>query len=162
MSKKMDKNQSEKIILTQEGFDELKAELKELQEVKMPKVVARISNAREQGDLSENSDYHSALDEQAMLHVRIDQIEDALNKAEVVVGKSGSTITLGSKVELDLVGKKKKFTYTMAGEYEANPSEGKLSIKSPVGKALLGKKKSDKVEVKTPAGKIEYKILNVS
>jgi len=155
-------NKQVTIIITSEGLADIKAELAELQEVQMPKVVARIANAREQGDLSENADYHSALDEQAMLNARISQIEEVISKAKVVKEQSGATITLGSKVELELIGKGKKFNYALVGQYESSPGEGKISIESPVGKALLAKKKGDRVTVETPAGQIEYKILNVS
>lgn len=159
---KTDRNNQDSIIITSEGLADLKAELADLQEVQMPKVVARIANARDQGDLSENADYHSALDEQAMLNARIGQIEEVIVKAKVVKEQSGATITLGSKVALELLGKGKKFNYSLVGQYESNPGDGKISIESPVGKALLGKKKGDKAVVETPAGQIEYKILNVS
>lgn len=161
MSKQIKDNQ-DTIILTEEGLADLKAELKDLKEVQMPKVVSRIANARDQGDLSENSDYHSALDEQAMLNARIDQIESVIDKAKVVKEQSGHLITLGSKVKLELLTNKKKFTYSLVGQYESDPEEGKISIESPVGKSLLGKKKGDRAVVETPTGKIEYLILNVS
>lgn len=150
------------IILTQTGLAELEEELKELKEVQMPKVIDRIANAREQGDLSENADYHSARDEQAILQARINDIEDIISKAEIATATSGNEVALGSVVEIELVGKGKKFTYTIAGEYESDPAEGKISIESPVGKALKGKSKGDKVEVEVPAGKIEYKILKIN
>ncbi len=161
MSKQINDDQ-DKIILTEEGLADLKAELKDLKEVQMPKVVARISNARDQGDLSENSDYHSALDEQAMLNVRIDQIENVIDKAKVVKEQSGHLVTLGSKVQLQLKSSNKKFTYSLVGQYESNPEDGKISIESPVGKSLLGKKKGDQVIIKTPAGEKNYLILDVS
>ena len=155
-----DKN-TDTIMLTQSGMAELQDELKELKEVQMPKVIDRIANAREQGDLSENADYHSARDEQDILQARINDIEEILSKAELASESSSHDISLGSVVELEIVGKGKKFTYTIAGEYESDPAEGKISIESPVGKALKGKSKGDKVEVEVPAGKIEYKILSI-
>jgi transcription elongation factor GreA len=161
MSKQV-KNSQDNIILTEDGLADLKAELKELQEVQVPKVVARISNARDQGDLSENSDYHAALDERAMLDARIGQIENVISKAKVVKEQSGHLITLGSKVKLRLLSDKKQFTYSLVGQYESNPEDGKISIESPVGKSLLGKKKGEKSVVETPAGKSEYLILDVS
>ena len=162
MSKQMTRTTTDKIILTQEGLADLQAELKELQEVKLPQVVARIANARDQGDLSENSDYHAALDEKAMLDTRIEQIEVALSKAEVVESKSSDEVSLGSRVKLQLVDKKKQFTYTLVGEYESDPSEGKVSVKSPIGQALLGKKKGEQSVVETPTGKVTYKILSIN
>ncbi len=161
MSKQIKDNQNQ-IILTEDGLADLKAELKDLKEVQMPRVVARIANARDQGDLSENSDYHSALDEQAMLNARIDQIENALDKAKVVKEQSGHLVTLGSRVQLHLITTDKKFTYSLVGQYESDPEEGKISIESPVGKALMGKQKGDRVLVETPAGKMEYLIKDVS
>ena len=158
---KNDKKRIGAVIITQEGMNELQAELVELKEVKMPKVVARISNAREQGDLSENADYHSAKDEQSMVNARIDAIEEILSKAEVTEKKSGSKVSLGSIVKVENGNNGKKYTYSLVGEYESNPSEGKISVESPVGKALMGKKKGDKCEVEVPAGKIVYKILEL-
>ncbi len=152
---------SDTITITQTGFEELKQELAELQTVAMPKIIARIANAREQGDLSENADYHSARDERDILQARINEIEEILQKAKVTAVKNTGVVSLGSVVTLEVVGKSKKITYQMSGEYESNPAEGKVSIESPVGKALLSKKKGDSVEVNTPAGKITYKILEI-
>jgi transcription elongation factor GreA len=154
---------SDTITITQTGFEELQQELQELKNVKIPKVIERISNAREQGDLSENADYHSARDERDMLQARINSIEEILLNTKVTASVKTSTgvISLGSVVKLEIVGKDKKITYQMSGEYESNPAEGKISIESPVGKALLKKSKGDNVEVKTPAGQITYKILEI-
>ncbi len=152
---------SDTITITQTGLEELKQELEQLQTVQMPKVIERIANAREQGDLSENADYHSARDERDILQARINEIEEIIGKAKVVTARTTTTISLGSIVTLELVGKKKTVSYQIAGEYESDPAEGKISIESPVGKALVGKKKGDSVEVSTPAGKITYKILEV-
>lgn len=154
---------SDTITITQAGFEELQQELRELKTVAMPKVIDRISNAREQGDLSENADYHSARDERDILQARINEIEEILAKVEVkaVAAKKAGIISLGSIVTLEIIGKSKKLTYTMSGEYESNPAEGKISIESPVGKALLSKSKGDKVEVQTPAGQVTYKILEI-
>jgi transcription elongation factor GreA len=154
---------SDTITITQAGFEELQQELLELKNVAIPKVIERISNAREQGDLSENADYHSARDERDILQARINEIEEILAKVEVKVtaAKVNGIISLGSVVSLEIVGKSKKLTYIMSGEYESNPAEGKISIESPVGKALLKKGKGDKVEVQTPAGQVTYKILEI-
>lgn len=154
---------SDTITISQSGFDELQQELLELKTVAIPKVIERIANAREQGDLSENADYHSARDERDILQARINEIEEILAKVEVKATASAKAgvISLGSLVTLELVGKNKKVTYQMSGEYESNPSEGKISIESPVGKSLLGKSKGDKVEVITPAGQIIYKVLEI-
>ena len=153
---------SDQITITQSGFEELQQELLELKTVKMPKVIERISNAREQGDLSENADYHSARDERDMLQARINAIEEILLNSKVSASvKTTGSVALGSVVKLEIVGKGKKITYQMSGEYESDPAEGKISIESPVGKALLKKSKGDEIEVDTPAGKITYKILEI-
>jgi len=153
---------SDTITITQTGFEELQQELLELKTVSMPKVIDRISNAREQGDLSENADYHSARDERDILQARIYDIEEILSKAEVKASaKNTGLVALGSSVTLEIVGKNKKISYQMSGEYESNPALGKISIESPVGKALMKKSKGDKVEVDTPAGKTTYKILEI-
>lgn len=152
-----------KIQLTLEGLEELKAELKELKEVKLPKVIARVASAREQGDLSENADYHSAKEEQNFVETRISEIEDVISRAEVVKdGKDKSTISIGSRVELSMKGKTgKTFTYEIVGEFEADPEEGKISSVSPLGKALLGKKKGESASVTAPAGEVVYQIEKV-
>ncbi|MBU1033892.1 transcription elongation factor GreA [Patescibacteria group bacterium] len=153
---------SDTITITQTGFEELQQELLELKTVSMPKVIDRISNAREQGDLSENADYHSARDERDILQARIYDIEEILSKAEVKTSaKNTGLVALGSFVTLEIVGKSKKISYQMSGEYESDPALGKISIESPVGKALMKKSKGDKVEVNTPAGKTTYKILEI-
>ena len=152
---------SDTITITQTGLEELKQELEQLQNVQMPKIIERISNAREQGDLSENADYHSARDERDILQARINEIEEILQKAKVVTAVTSTSVSLGAIVTLELVGKKKTVTYQISGEYESDPAEGKISIESPVGKALLGKKKGETVEVVTPAGKTTYKIISI-
>ena len=154
---------SDTITITQSGFEELQQELQELKTVAMPKVIDRIANAREQGDLSENADYHSARDERDILQARINEIEEILLKSKVSASSINNTgmVALGSIVTLEVVGKNKKISYQMSGEYESNPAEGKVSIESPVGKALLKKSKGDQVQVKTPAGEITYKILEI-
>lgn len=151
------------ITLTSAGLSDLQQELQTLKEVQMPKVVARIAVAREQGDLSENADYQSARNEQEILQARIDEIEEILSKATVAADNNGksSVISMGSTVILEMLGKGQKVTYILGGQYESTPAEGKISIESPVGKALLGKSKGDKVSVEVPAGKMEYKILEV-
>lgn len=152
---------SDTITITQTGLEELNQELDQLQTVKMPKVIERIANAREQGDLSENADYHSALDERDMLQARVNEIQEILQKAKVVTAVASNSVSLGAIVTLELVGKKKTVTYQISGEYESDPAEGKISIESPVGKALVGKRKGETVEVVTPAGKTTYKIISI-
>lgn len=153
--------QPNQIVLTQKGVDELKAELEELKTVKLPAVIDRVAKAREYGDLSENAEYHSARDEQQLVETRIDEIVEILAKAKTVKNTSGtSKVGMGSKVELQQ-GKSKAFTVEVVGEFEAKPGESTISSVSPIGKAIMGKKKGDTVTVKAPAGEIEYTIKDI-
>ena len=158
-----DQTPSTVISVTQQGLDELREELAELIQVKLPKIIERVSNAREQGDLSENADYQSAKDEQSIVQARIDEIEEILSKAKVVKNrKQTNTVAMGSKVTVTKMGKvKKKLTFTVVGEFESNPEEGKISSSSPVGLALLGKKKGEDIVVKAPAGELHYHIEEI-
>lgn len=154
---------TDKTQLTKEGLEELQEELKQLKEEKLPKIIDRVSNAREQGDLSENADYHSAKDEQNFTENRISEIEDILANSTVVKNtKSHTKIGIGSRVEVYIKGKaSKSFTYEIVGEFEADPEESKVSSVSPLGKSLLGKKKNDEAIVVAPAGKIIYIVKNI-
>lgn len=148
------------VQLTQQGFDELGQELKELKEVKLPHVVQRVAAARAHGDLSENAEYTNAKEEQNFLESRISEIEDVLNTAQIVKATtSKSKVGMGTTVIVHIDGKpNKKFTFHIVGEFESNPLEGKVSSESPIGKALLGKSKDDKAQVKAPAGMVTYVI----
>lgn len=150
------------IELTQEGLDELQAELRELADVKLPEVIARVAKAREYGDLSENAEYHSARDEQELLQARIDEVQQIVNNAVVVKQtKSHTHVGVGSQVVVNKKGSAKDITFEVVGEFEADPKVNKISSVSPVGKALVGKKKGDKVTVNAPAGEIEYTIKEI-
>src|SRR3990172_6613831 len=122
----------EKVQLTQDGLEELKAELQQLKEEKLPQVIERVASAREQGDLSENADYHSAKEEQNFTETRISEIEDILAHSTVVKSTTSHTnVGIGSKVEVALEGKSgKTFTYEIVGEFEADPEKGKVSAVS--------------------------------
>ncbi|KKQ26460.1 MAG: Transcription elongation factor [Candidatus Woesebacteria bacterium GW2011_GWA1_37_8] len=146
--------------ITQKGLDALKLELNDLVENKRPKVVDRLSNARLQGDLSENSDYHNAKDELEFLDGRISELEDVLKYATVVKqGAKNGGIALGTHVTLKFNGN--QLVYEIVGDWEADPMKKKISHTSPLGQALFGKKIGDKVEVDAPAGKISYEILSI-
>lgn len=152
-----------KVQLTKEGLEELKEELKQLKEEKLPQIIDRVSNAREQGDLSENADYHSAKEEQNFAETRIAEIEGILAHSTVVSStKSHTEIGLGSKIEVYIKGNaSKSFTYELVGEFEADPEENKVSSVSPLGKSLMGKKKGDELKVKAPAGEVIYVVKNI-
>lgn len=148
------------IYLTQKGLDDLKAELEELKKVKRPEVVVRLSEAREMGDLSENAEYTAAREELAFIDGRIEELELLLKQAVVIEDKhSTQMVALGAEVTLTVNGKKEVFT--LVGEWEADPMEKKISHESPLGKALMGKKVGDEIEVDAPAGKMVYKIVSI-
>lgn len=152
-----------KIQLTAQGLLDRQAELDELVQVKLPETVKRVANARAHGDLSENAEYHNAREEQQLIQSRIEELEEVIANAQVVKNTKGtSKVGMGSTVTVQLDGKKgKTFTYHIVGEFEADPNEGRVSIDSPIGAALMGKKKGDKVVVKAPAGEIAYMIVDI-
>jgi len=151
-----------RIYLTREGLAELKKEYEELAKIKRPDVLARVSQARDMGDLSENAEYVAAREELSFIDGRIDELEELLRQAVVIEDdhKREKVVKLGSTVTLNIKGKKE--TFTVVGEWEADPKEKKISHESPLGKALIGKKAGEKIEVDAPAGKISYTILSVS
>lgn len=153
-----------KIQLTREGFDEIEKELKELEEVKRPDVIKRVENARSYGDLSENAEYHSAKEDQELIETRIADLQNILQNATIVKHTTkSSAVGVGSQVIVCVkVGRtQKKKTLHIVGEFEADPKDGKISGVSPLGKALMNKKKGDQVEVEAPAGKVVYEILEI-
>lgn len=150
-----------KVQLTQTGFKELKNELKNLVEAKRPVVVERLSNARSMGDLSENSDYHQAKEELEFVDGQISELQTVLSQAQVIKRSNGSNqVGVGSKVKVK-VGRIEHI-FHIVGEWEADPKDKKISHGSPLGKALVGKKVGDTVEVSAPAGKVAYKILAIN
>lgn len=146
-------------MLTKDGLDELKVEHEALVNTKRPMAVTRLSDARSLGDLSENSEYAAAKQDLAFIDGRIAELEDILHSAKVVTSHSKAQVDVGCKVTLHVNGKKDMFT--VVGEWEADPKEKKISHESPLGKALMGKKPGDSVEVEAPAGKILYKIVHI-
>lgn len=148
------------VKLTKEGLEALKSELADLRDVKRPKLVDRLANARSQGDLSENSDYQSAKEELEFLDGRIEELEDVIKTASVApVTKSGG-VDVGTKVTVRFNGK--EIVFNIVGEWEADPMNKKISHESPLGKALVGKRVGDKVEVEAPAGKVNYEIIAIN
>lgn len=149
-----------KIHLTREGLEELKLELKEHKENKRPQAVKRVARARDFGDLSENNEYQQARDELAFIDGRIEELEELISKAKIIDGKKKrKTVDLGCKVTVH--GNGKTHTYTIVGEWEADPKEKKISHQSPLGKALVGKKVGEMVEIEAPAGKVVYTIKKI-
>src|SRR3954447_6319867 len=143
------------VILTPEGLDKLKQEIEYLSTTKRREVAERIKEAREFGDISENSEYDDAKNEQAMLEARIATLEDKLRSASVIDASelSADVVRVGSQVKVTDAGSGKELTYTIVGSTEADPSANRLSNESPVGQAIVGRKKGDAVKVTLPSGK---------
>ena len=150
--------------MSQEGYDKLVAELKHLESVERPKASAAIAEAREKGDLSENSEYDAAKEAQAHLEDKINRLKVTIAEAKVVDTSRLSTdaVQILSKVEMTNLNTNARMTYTITSPHEANLREGKISIKSPIAEALLGKKVGDEVEVRVPAGMLKLRIESVS
>lgn len=152
----------EKIILTEQGKKELEARLKELKNELIPEVVQRIKVAKEQGDLSENAEYHSAREEHAKLEGEVLEIQNILKFGEVFVATQKDIVQVGSTVKYLDIDEDEEFTFTMVGTTEADLSKGKMSIESPIGMAMLNKKAGETVVVKTPkCGEYSVKILEI-
>jgi transcription elongation factor GreA len=155
-----DKNRE---LLTQEGFEKLQEELRYLTEVRRREVADRIRQAREFGDISENSEYDDAKNEQYLLERRISEVQRRLRSAKVVdpAGAEADAVDLGTRVTFRVMGKDEERTFQIVGANESDPGSGKLSHSSPVGRAVLKRRVGDKVTVATPRGATEYEIVNV-
>ncbi len=147
--------------ITKERSEELKAELVELSSVKRKEIIESLEYAKSLGDLSENAEYQQAREAQAMLEDRINEINRILKDAEIVSKKKGDTAGIGSSVSVKKKGDTKTKEYTLVGEGEADMALGKISYQSPLGEALFGAKKGELVTFKSPAGPIEYKIIDI-
>ena len=150
--------------MSQEGYDNMVAELKRLESVERPKASAAIAEARDKGDLSENSEYDAAKEAQAHLEDKINKLKLAISEAKVIDTSrlSTDTVQILSKVEMTNLTTKAKMTYTIVSENEANLREGKISIMTPIAQGLLGKKVGDEVEIKIPRGTITLRIDNIT
>ena len=153
-----------KILLTKEGADKLKVELKELITVKRPEIIKQIQDAREQGDLSENADYDSAKNEQARLEWRIQEIEEILNRYEIIRESSSNkkTVSIGSKVKFKDFSDNKEYEYEICGSIESDPLVGKISNESPLAKAILNKTVGTKSEVRGIDKPYKVEIIKIS
>jgi transcription elongation factor GreA len=150
-------------LLTPEGLEKLKEEIAYLTTDKRREVAERIKHAREFGDISENSEYDDAKNEQAMLEQRIIQLQERLSRARLIESEDvpKGIVAVGTRVRLRDIDAKETIEYVIVGSAEANPREQKLSNESPVGKAIIGKKKGETVEVAAPRGSLKYKIMDV-
>ena len=152
--------EAKKTLLTYTGLKQLEDELEQLKVVKRKEVAGKIKEAREQGDLSENAEYDAAKDEQRDIEARIDELEKILKNVEVVVGTD--VINVGCTVDVYDCEYEEEIEFKIVGSTEANSLAGKISNESPVGKALIGRKAGDTVEVETESGIIEYKVLKIN
>jgi transcription elongation factor GreA len=154
----------EKVPMTASGYATLEAELKRLQAEERPRIIQAIADARTHGDLSENAEYHAAKEAQSMNEGRIAEIEDKLSRAEVIdVSKlSGDTVKFGAQVKLIDEDTEEERIYQIVGDVEADVKEGRVSISSPIARALIGKSVGDSVEVAAPGGARSYEILGIA
>ena len=153
----------DKIPITNIGFEKLEEELKILKSTERPSVIKAIAEAREHGDLSENAEYHAAKEKQSFIEGRIADLENKISRAEIIITKKlkSNKVIFGATVTLGEVGKKKQIVYQIVGTEEADVESGKISISSPLARALLGKKVDDSVEVYSPGGSKEYEVENI-
>ncbi len=152
------------VLLTQEGFEKLNEELRFLQEVKRLEVAERIRVAREFGDISENSEFDDAKNEQAMIEKEIAKLEERLRAARIIdpTEASADAVAVGLRVKVKDITRKKDMEYQLVGSAEADPTNGRLSNESPVGRALMGRKKGETFEVMVPAGTLTLKVVSIS
>ena len=153
----------EKVPMTVEGFQMIEAELHRLKAEERPRIIQQISDAREHGDLSENAEYHAAKEAQGLNEARVAELEDKVGPAEVIdtAKLTGSTVKFGATVTLSDEDSGDKVKYKIVGEHEADVKNGKISVNSPIARALIGKSKGDSAEVTTPRGARSYEILKV-
>jgi transcription elongation factor GreA len=150
--------------MTKEGYDKLKQEIEELKTVERLKAARQIAEAREKGDLSENAEYDAAKEAQGLLELKISQLEAILANARIIREEDldASRVVILSTVKIKQVNTNKEFTYTLVSETEADLKANKISVTSPIGKGLLGKKVGEIAQIETPRGKMEFEILDIS
>lgn len=150
--------------MTQKGYDKLVAELHQMEAIERPKASAAIAEARDKGDLSENSEYDAAKEAQALLEMKITQLKATIADAKIIDTSklNADTVQILTKVELKNVKNKATMSYTIVSETEANLREGKISVKTPIAQGLLGHKVGEVVDIHVPQGMIQLEILNIS
>lgn len=149
--------------MTQDGYKKLEAELHRLKSEERPRIIQAIAEARSHGDLSENAEYHAAKEAQGLNEAKVAELEDKISRADIIdpASMSGSTIKFGATVTLVDEDTDEKVKYQIVGDLEANVREGRISISSPIARALIGKSKGDSAEVTTPKGARSYEVLKV-
>ena len=153
----------DKVPTTKEGLEKLRQELHTIITIDRPKNIKAIEEARSHGDLNENAEYHAAKERQSFLEAKINELEMAINRSEVIEisNEPAENIIFGSIVELKNLVNNQTVTYQLVGPYESNPEDGKISITSPLGKALIGNEEGDYIKLKTPGGVQEFEILEI-
>ncbi len=153
----------DKIPLTRGGYAALNAELKTLKSVERPAVIRAIAEAREHGDLSENAEYHAAREKQGFIETRIKELESIIGRADVIdPERLNGSIKFGATVTLVDEDTEEEKVYQIVGEPEADISNGRLNVASPLARALIGKEEGDSIEVRTPGGEKAYEVLSIS
>ena len=150
--------------MSEEGYQKLLAELKHLEAVERPRIVAAIAEARDKGDLSENAEYDAAKEAQGLLEMKINQLKATIGDAKIIDTSKmkADTVQILTRVELKNVKNNMKMAYTIVSESEANLKEGKISVSTPIAQGLLGKKVGDVAEIQVPQGKISLEVVNIS
>lgn len=153
----------DKVPITREGLEKLRQELHDILTVERPRNIKAIEEARSHGDLSENAEYHAAKERQSFLESKINELEMAISRSEVIEIDKEQTekIVFGTTVELRNIANNRNVIYQLVGPYESDPENGKISVSSPLGKALIGKEEEDAIRVKTPGGVQEFEILEI-
>jgi transcription elongation factor GreA len=154
----------DRIPMTREGYDKLRADLERLRTVEMIEVTKRVAAARDLGDLSENAEYHAAREDQGLLQARINELGDRLNRAEIIDPSNlpKDTVVFGSRVKVMDLDIDEEETFELVGPGQENPEKGRILTNSPIGRGLLGKKKGEVAEIEVPSGKIRFKVLDIS
>ncbi|MBN9523387.1 transcription elongation factor GreA [bacterium] len=155
---------ADRIPMTREGYDKLKAELDRLRNVEMIEVTKRVAEARAMGDLSENAEYHAAREDQGILQAKINDMSDRLARAAIVDTSSlpKDTVAFGSRVKVMDLDLDEEEVYELVGPGQENPDKGRILTGSPIGQGLLGRKKGETVEIPVPRGTIRFKVLEIS
>lgn len=154
----------DRVPMTREGYDKLKAELDRMRNVEMIEVTKRVAAARDMGDLSENAEYHAAREDQGMLEAKIRDLSDRLARADIVDTSTlpKDSVAFGSKVRVLDLDVDEEETYELVGPGQENPDRGRILTTSPIGQGLIGRKKGETVEIQVPRGTIRFKVLEIS